>query len=265
MSCVGRIPSSNQQRLLVIEFNQTSSVSIEEISLSSSFGSSSCNSFVGSCSFSAPYVIGGLSSHQSIDNHTEVYERAYVTMLSINGSIIWYGENLGSTQNNGDQQASIETNNNIYIFEDSSLLNVSEDDCLVFGGDGAGKDLATTKKKLSLNNNDFISSSSKDGCTLTVALRSSVARSSNRASDSDLAIVAIRVLLGSVPNLIPREIAVMGSGRLMKTKRNMKRWYDYILTDEEILLAVRSGFVTVNFSSSHDLTSGAAIDAVGKF
>ena len=65
-----------------------------------------------------------------------------------------------------------------------------------------------------------------------------------------------------MPDLIPREISIMG--KVIKTKRNTKRWYDFVFTDEEILLAIRSGLVTVNFSSSHDLTSGAVIDCVGE-
>jgi hypothetical protein len=144
------------------------------------------------------------------------------------------------------------------MFEDPSIINVSDDDCLVFGGDCVGKDAKTAKKKLSLNNSEFISSPNREGCTLTARL------DSNATNARDLAIVAVRVLVGSMPDSIPREISIMGSGRSIKTKRNMKRWYDFVLTDEEILLAVRNGFVTINLSSSHDLTSGAVVDAVGK-
>lgn len=102
-------------------------------------------------------------------------------------------------------------------------------------------------------------SDSREGYTLTARLDSNETR---KGGADDLAIVAIRVLVGSMPELIPREISIMGSGRTIKTKRNTKRWYDFVLTDEEILLAIRNGFVSIYFSPSHDLSSGAVVDAV---
>jgi len=107
-------------------------------------------------------------------------------------------------------------------------------------------------KKLSLNNTDCVVCPTRDGCTLTAALR--------LADESSLAIVAIRVLVGSMPDLVPREIIVMGSGRSIRLLKNMKRWYAFHLSDEEILLAMRNGFVTMWISSCHDSSSASIID-----
>jgi hypothetical protein len=225
----------------------------------------SSNSIVGSCTFSVPYLIGGTASHGSIDSHTEVYERAFVTMLSSNGSLLWFGEDCdGLAPTEVDLQKKVGTSPDIFMFEDSSIINVTES--LEFAGDCAGKDSKTTKKKLSLNNSEFLMSPSRDGCTLTARLESDGSKKgSNDVDVDDFAIVAVRVLVGSMPDLIPREISIMGSGRTIKTRRNMKRWYDFVLTDEEILLSVRNGCISINFSSSQDLSSGAIVDAVGKF
>jgi hypothetical protein len=262
VSCVARVPSTNQHRILLVEFNQSSPVSVKELlwppSFSAGLGSFSSNSYVGSCTFSAPFLPGGVSSQGSIDG-SEIYERAFLAMLAANGSILWFGEALDVPE----QKAVEPKASSKFMFEDPSIVNVSDDDCLVFGGDCVGKDRKTAKQHLSLNNSDFISSPNRDGCTLTARLESTpVNKSSNATNARDFAIVAVRVLVGSMPDLIPREISIMGWGRSIKTKRNMKRWYDFVLTDEEILLAIRNGFVTINLTSSHDLTSGAVVDAV---
>lgn len=266
ISCVARVPSSNQHKLLLVEFNGQSDVLVKELSWATGYnaglGSYSSSGFVGSSTFSAPYLIGGGSSQGTVDSETEVYERAYLTMLSSNGSILWFGEDCDRFSSPpAAESLEVATSNDIYMFEDPSIINISEDDRLIFGGDCTGKDNTAAKQKLSLSNSEFITSPNRDGCTLTARLSTSSTKSMNA---SDLAIVAIRVLVGSMPELIPREISVVGSGRAIKTKRNTKRWYDFVLTDEEILLVVRNGFVTIQFSSSHDLTSGAVVDAVGE-
>lgn len=269
MSCVARVPSSSQHKILLVEFSDSSFVSVKELNwqpgYSAGLGSYTSNSFVGSCTFSAPYLIGDTSCQGYFDSSTEVYERAYLTMLSSNGSIMWFGEDCsGFALKPGVQSQKIGTSTDIYMFEDSSIINVSDSDQLKFAGDCIGNDHRAAKRKLSLSNSEFISSPSRDGCTLTARLDSNpeIGSSVKNLNISNLAIVAVRVLVGSMPDLIPREISIVGSGRTIKTKRNMKRWYDFVLTDEEILLVIRNGFVTMHFSSSHDMTSGAVVDAV---
>ena len=269
MSCVARVPSSNQQHILLLEFNQSSIVSLKQLlwppSFSASLGSYSSYSFVGSSTFSAPYLISDHSSKGFTSSDSEVYERAFLTMLSSNGSLLWFGEDFHGVAAERTW-AHKDMSTNLYMFEEPSILNVTEDDRIVFGGDCIGKDSKMAKNKLSLNNSEFISSPSRDGCTITARLElDGKGKYASKGRDAgDLAIVAVRVLVGSMPDLIPREISVMGSGRTIKTKRSMKRWYEYVLTDEEVLLAVRNGLVTMNFSSSHDLTSGAVVDAIGE-
>ena len=270
MSCVARVPSSTQHKILLLEFNQSSCGSVKELvwppSFSAGLGSFSSYSFVGSCTFSAPCLIKDNSLQGFTNSGSEVYERAFLTMLSSNGSLLWFGEEVDRVATEKSGTYEIDLNTNLYMFEDPSIINVSEDDRTVFGGDCIGKDSKTAKKKLSLNNNEFLSSHSRDGCTVTARLETSRKGkydSKERTAD-DLAIVAVRVLVGSMPDLIPREISVMGSGRTIKTKRNMKRWYEYVLTEEEILLTIRNGLITINVSSSHDLTSGAVVDAIGE-
>ncbi len=101
----------------------------------------------------------------------------------------------------------------IGVFE--QLINTSEPDGLIFGGDFVGKELKTIAKKLSLNSMDCVVCPAREGCTLTAALR--------LTGESSLAFVVVRVLVRSMPDLVPREIIVMGSGRSIKLIENMKR------------------------------------------
>ena len=274
VTCVGRSARTNQPRLLLLEFNETS-VFIKEISWPTSctagLGLTSSYSFVGSCTFSAPYLVGGSANDGYISSKTQVYERAFLALLTSNGSLCIFGEDCDtgvcppfSLDNvtfatsglryglncqglsRSMKHAPLHRKPNIYIFEE--LINVSEMDELVLGGDAVGKDPPNSaKKKLSLNNNDFLISPSRDGCTLTASLCNNLLPSganegSKQVANTALAIVAVRVLVGSMPDLLPREIVIMGSGRVIKLKKNVKRWYDFPLTDEEILLAIRNGF-----------------------
>lgn len=191
-----------------------------------------------------------------IDHQRKIHERSYLTLLSSSGSMLWFGEDCDPALAEG---TTIETSSSLNyrtsafgVFE--QLINTSELDGLVFGGDFVGKDPTAIKKKLSLNNTDYVVCPAREGCTLTAALRSE--------DESSLAIVAVRVLVGSMPDLVPREITVMGSGRTVKLMQNLKRWYDFHLTDEEILLSLRNGFVTIWISSCHDASSAAVIDSV---
>ena len=70
---------------------------------------------------------------------------------------------------------------------------------------------------MSLTPQDYAISPVRDGCCLTASIA---------AEDNALAIVAVRVLVGSMADLVPREIGVMGTGCTMKLKKNAKRWYD---------------------------------------
>lgn len=278
VSCVGKSSRTNQSRLLVIDFNQKDTF-ISELSWplenAGGLGLSSYGSyhFIGTSVFSTPYLINSNAGYVSDD--TRLFEKAFLAVLSSAGSLLIFGEDCNVVQ---DQSTITQTQlhssqltnfskslqpaenvasrcrSNIHIFEE--LINVSEVDELIFGGDCVGKDPKAAKKNLSLNNNDFLVSPSRDGGTLTASL-STVAYcdSTNDKQDTcvsgvtqnnSLAIVAVRVLVGSMPESIPREIIVMGSGRSLKLKKKVKRWYDFLLSDEEILLAIRNGLGKVS-------------------
>jgi len=254
VACVGRSTRSNQPMALILEFN-ANHVYVRELSWPSScsagLGFISSYNFVGSCTFSCPYLLSDDASGTSKEGR--VHERAFLTLLSSSGSLLWFGEDcqhLHGAGTDSTRQALQHQVPKIGYFE--QLINASELEALTYGGDFAGKDPKTIKRKLSLNNTDYVICPSCAGCTLTASLQ-----------DQSLAIVAVRILVGSMPDMIPKEVIVMGSGRSMKLKLSMKRWYDYILTEEEILLAVRNGFVTIWISSCHvDSSSAPIIDSV---
>ena len=261
VTCIGRSTRSSQPTALVLEFNEKS-VSVRELawptSCSAGLGFISTYSFVGSCTFSCPYLLG--SNEGLTNDDSQVHERACLTLLSSSGSLLWFGEDYEHPQGAKTQRlprAAIQSQNpKIGFFESlSELINVcmtsgllsaqprliaaissyreylrtvnaSELDALTFGGDCAGKDPKAIKKKLSLNNTDYVICPSRDGCTLTACLQ--VSNESSKFIRS-LAIVAVRVLVGSMPDMIPKEIIIMGSGRSIKLKKNVKRWYDVSL------------------------------------
>jgi len=162
------------------------------------------------------------------------------------------------------------------MFEE--LINVGEMNCLLFGGD-SGKAASITKRKLSITSGEFIISPFKEGCTLSVSLCSSdgptkldslkkfprikAAKLNEKKEDKGvdeetLVIVAVRILLGSTTTeYLPKEISVMG--RQIKLTPGTKRWYDVPLTDEEILLGVTSGFVTISIGASCEGTKNPPI------
>jgi hypothetical protein len=76
----------------------------------------------------------------------------------------------------------------IGVFE--QLINASEPDGLIFGGDFVGKESKTIAKKFSLNSMDCVVCPAREGCTLTAALRLN--------DVSSLAFVVVRVLVGSM-------------------------------------------------------------------
>ena len=245
ISCVGKSTRSNQPKSLVIEFNEKS-VSVKELSWpsssSSGLGFISSYAYVGSCTFSCPYLVDGTASEGSINDATKVHERAYMTLLSSSGSLLFWGEDCshlssGSRTHYTPRSTSQYKAPAIGVFE--KMINVSERDALVFGGEFVQSDPILAKRKLSLNNADYAISPSTS-CTLTCRLDVS-----SKSVVSHEAIVAVRVLVGSMPDLIPREIIIMGSGRTIKLKRNVKRWYDFPLTDEETLMVMRNGLVTI--------------------
>lgn len=110
----------------------------------------------------------------------------------------------------------------------------------------------------------------REGCTLTVSLKSSQANHSHDEANNDLlkkrgprelAIAAVRVLVGSTSSeCIPKKLFVQG--RPIDLKADMKKWYSITLTDEEIALTVRTGVLAIGMSPAHDASSSPLIDAM---
>ena len=258
VACVGFSTRSNQQKPLLLEFNQNS-VNIKDLAwpshCTSGLGFLSSYSFVGACAYSMPTATIGTSGR--IQDKTQMAERAYLGLLSSNGSLLTFGEDgRGSTRS---AYPHVKKREDIFCFED--LANVGDMDSLVLGGDAVGKNPAEAKRKLSLNNtNEYLISPSYNGCTITAGFRHLSVPEAKKGETDGLAISAVRVLVGSVAELIPREISLMG--RSIKPKKNQKRWYDFVLTDEEILIAMRNGFVTISISGCFETSNSPIVDAI---
>jgi hypothetical protein len=223
VACIGRSTRSSQPTALILEFNENS-VSVSELAwptnCSAGLGFLSAHSFLGSCTFSCPYLFG---SNDGLTDRSQLHERAFLTLLSSSGSLLWFGEDCEHLPEVKTQRLTNIQNLTPKIGFFESLVNVSDLDALIIGGECAGKDPNAIKKKLSLSNTDYVTCPSRDGCTLTACLQ--VTDDSSEYIRS-LAIVAVRILVGSMPDLIPKEIVIMGSGRTIKLKKNFKRWYD---------------------------------------
>ena len=104
---------------------------------------------------------------------------------------------------------------------------------------------------------------SSDNKGLEKLLKTKISRKNDESNRNDkaLAIVAIRLFIGSTTtDYLPREVTVMG--RPLKLAQGVKRWYDMPLTDEEIMLSIRSGFVCVSIGASFDKSNNPILDAV---
>lgn len=100
----------------------------------------------------------------------------------------------------------------------------------------------------------------REGCTLTISLRN------NPLFEPDaknLAIVAVRVLVGSTSNYIPSKLYVQG--RPVDLTPRVKKWYCLPLTNEEIALAMRNGFMSLGIGPSFDSSSNIIIDSIEVF
>jgi hypothetical protein len=121
-------------------------------------------------------------------------------------------------------------------------------------------------------------SPSRDGCTITVALEGAVEISKLGDEETpdapgdtpgrreekpreQLVIVALRLLVGSTTtDCLPSRIFVQG--RPVDLTPDVKRWYDLPLTLEEVVLAVRNGFVSIGLGPTFESGSNPLVDAV---
>ena len=125
VACIGRSTRSSQPTSLILEFNENS-VSVRELawptSCSAGLGFISNYSFVGSCTFSCPHLMG--SNEGLTDDESQVHERACLTLLSSSGSLLWFGEDYEHPQGAKTQRSNA-TQSQIGFFESlSELINV---------------------------------------------------------------------------------------------------------------------------------------------
>jgi GRF zinc finger len=122
-------------------------------------------------------------------------------------------------------------------------------------------------------------SPSTDGCTITIALKGPVSKMksevmevselSERIHDSqskdakkeDLIVAAVRILVGSSHSeCLPSCVYIQG--RPVNLKMDAKRWYDLPLTWDEVLKAVRNGFISLGIGPVNEKDSFPVLDAV---
>jgi len=297
---VGRSTRTNQPHLMYIEYNhECSKVKKMKMPGNVNLTLSMITSYEGLAAFSGPVVIGNPADSGLLGQHGSFFERVYLVSLTSNGILTFHGEHL-NTGNSGITKTSILSNRRRALSESGirkeistervkfkdltsapkplpsfpftvfeTLTNVTRADELIFGGDGVDENSTVTKRKLCTGSNEYVVSPSKEGCTFIVSLQRVSAPTKDK-DDGKLsihdpakhAIVAIRILLGTnTTDFLPREVSVMG--RSIKPTRDKKRWYDVPLTDEEIMLGVRAGFVSICISGALDGDKNQAlIDAI---
>jgi hypothetical protein len=279
---IGLSSKSRKTQIMYIEYNRERSF-LKKMTMPGNVhlilnGATSIDSLA---AFSGPIVMGHSRNDGMIGRDGYVRERVYFVSITSNGVMTFHAEDLNIDSANSESSMTFfhrrrahsdsgiqfetrirdDTGLNgvpisqplfpITIFE--TLENVTHRDELVLTCDGVDETSKIMKKKLGTGTSDYIVGNSKDGCTLTIRLRPhhEVTRKSVSVIKDlkDLVIVAVRVLLGtSTIDFFPTLITVMG--RPIKPTRQKKRWYDVPLTDEEILLVSRMGFIPIYISRS---------------
>ena len=80
----------------------------------------------------------------------------------------------------------------------------------------------------------------------------------------DHVVTAFRFLVGSTSHVsIPSKILV--NGNILPFEKNVKKWYTYQLSEEDILSTLRVGFVPIRVEKAHDSSCRPSIDAVECF
>jgi hypothetical protein len=260
---VARSVGTNQPHLVHIEYNNERSRTRRlkmpgNVNLTMSMNSS----YEGLSAFSGPFITGGAVDDGMITKEAMFYERAYLVSLTSNGILTFHGEEV-NTGNVGGRKRTLSFTETVKFKDNAksvpsfllttfeTLRNITSADELIFSGDGVEENSSETKKKLSTGSNEYVVSPTKDGCTFIVSLqKSDVSKQGIKSAKGTVqditnhVIVAVRLLLGaSNTDFTPREVSIMG--RSIKSTRDKKRWYDVPLTDEEIMIGVRTGFVSI--------------------
>jgi hypothetical protein len=293
LAFVARSTRSNKPQMVYIEYNYDRS-RLKKMKMPGNMGLnlSMVSSFEGMAAFSGPIVIENSKGDGMLGQHGLFNERVYIASLTSNGILTFHGEDMTTGLNDSSSTASIMSNRRRALsdsglhrqdivnvrdtFKDSpnpfpsfpltvfeTLKNVTSANELVVSGDGVEDSSANAKRKLVTGSSDYIISRSKEGCTFIMSLQPQTKAGSDYAKiklddPSKYAIVAVRILLGTnSADFTPKEIYVMG--RAIKPARQKKRWYDVPLSDEEIMLGTRCGFVPIFVSGGAGADQSQAI------
>lgn len=271
---VAHSTKTNQPHLIYIEYNiHGSKIRRLKMPNNVNLNLSMISSYEGLSAFSGPFISDSGTADGMLGKGAGLQERVYLVSLTSNGILTFHGEDLTDNhKSNTDSMTSISSIGKRILssvervkFKDTAkplpsfpltifetLQNVTPSNALIFSGDGVTDNSASTKKKLSTGSTEYVISPSKDGCTFIASLQdqnqSKNSLNSTVRKSEDLSkhvIVAVRILLG---DFIPSHVAIMG--RSIKSTRDKKRWFDVPLTDEEIILGVRAGFVSIFIGGS---------------
>ncbi|KAG7367435.1 GRF zinc finger domain containing protein [Nitzschia inconspicua] len=257
LACVGRSTSLNQQQLLCIEFNELH-VKLKDLPFSlDSLSSVERCSFEGLAAFSFPIVN---SSPDGTSN--QVAERVFLLVMNSNGKAVCLGDNVIdmvsiASEKDGDGDsvqpimlASLPLENSgtqtfpLTIFE--RLVNVTESEDLIVLGDDMGVTVGDLKERILSKDNGVNWICPHEGCCIAFSLKSR----DRQDGASSLALSAIRILLGSSTDPRPHRLIVQG--RELEVTPGGKRWYNVVLTDEEVALGIRTGCISVCIFPSQD-------------
>jgi len=276
VACAGRSNRNSQPKLLCIEFNDKET-KIEDITCSFGPGLSPY-SFEGLGAFTSPIIHDSVASRDGYMTG----ERTFLSVLTSGGNLHIFGEDLvdmiptttgphgGAASINPVELVSmskiISTPTKKFpltIFE--QLTNVSENENLSFAVQGLDINSKELKNKLARDTISSFVSPKQEGCCMTIQFPQGEDTSRSKSDDksSSFVISAIRVLVGSSPNVTPSNIVVQG--RSIEITPKLKRWYNIPLTDEEIARGMRSGLISLWIGPSFDHTNAPVIDSVEVF
>lgn len=254
-------PGSGIPLLVYMEFNRISST-IKVLSSPSHINTRPEVSVEGLSTFLVPKLRYDKAISSSTNPNTFLEEEFYAISITSNGCLSVYTDrkfyresSMGEILKNKDScqtLAKSQVSLPITFFE--TLENITDKECIIFGGDSLQEDSATLKRKLGTGCQEYVTSESLEGCTLTISLDRKKSRSQDIKEDFDLseyAIVAIRFLLGSTQtDFIPKEISVLGRPLIVHTQK--KRWYEVTFSEEDIILILYSGVIPIYISGSTD-------------
>jgi hypothetical protein len=265
LACVGRSTMNGQMRLLCLEFNETC-VKVKDLKFSDQ-----SSSFAGYTSLEGLTAVSSPILGASSDGNWLAGERVFLLALSVEGKLMCFGDDVLdlvpiSLGEKGGRQATLpiklvslpaeeaETKKPpLTVFE--NLTNATETEDLIIFGEGLGITGVDLKERLSRDCSLSLSCP-LEGSSIVFALQP-------RIPPTRLVLSAIRILLGSSPECLPRKIRVQG--RDIEVTPGEKRWYNIVLTEEEVALVARTGYISVLVSPTRDFNHRPVVDSIEIF